>query len=59
MGIEAATIGMIALFEAIEGDRQKEYGFLANDFRLTGNSINALANCILYLKPEDTIMVHM
>lgn len=60
---KAATIGVRAsladyfraLFEAIECNRQKECGFLPNDFKLTDNSIATLANCALGLMPEDII----
>lgn len=60
---EAATIGgrasladyFRALFEAIECNRQKEYGFLPNDFKLTDSSIATLTNCALALEPEDII----
>lgn len=60
---EAATIGgrasladyFRALFEAIECNLQKEYGFLPNDFKLTDSSIATLANCALALEPEEMI----
>lgn len=60
---EAATIGgrasladyFRALFEAIECNRQKEYGFLPNDFKLTDGSIATLTNCVLALEPEEMI----
>ena len=44
-----------ALFEAIECNRQKEYGFLPNDFKLTDNTIATLANCALALEPKEMI----
>ncbi|HCW4110691.1 TPA: hypothetical protein OXL58_000064 [Acinetobacter baumannii] len=44
-----------ALFEAIECNRQKEYGFLPNDFKLTDSSVATLANCALALEPEEMI----
>lgn len=44
-----------ALFEAIECNRQKEYGFLPNDFKLTDSSIATLANCALSLESEEMI----
>lgn len=60
---EVATIGeraslvdyFRALFEAIECNRQKEYGFLPNDFKLTDNTIATLANCALALEPKEMI----
>lgn len=60
---EAATSGerasladyFRALFEAIECSRQKEYGFLPNDFKLTDSSIATWANCALALEPEEMI----
>ncbi|EHU2953335.1 TPA: hypothetical protein PKT77_002096 [Acinetobacter baumannii] len=44
-----------ALFEAIECNRQKEYGFLPDDFKLTDSSIATLVNCALLLEPEEMI----
>ncbi|MFX9150183.1 hypothetical protein ABTN49_19345, partial [Acinetobacter baumannii] len=41
--------------EAIECNRQKEYGFLPNDFKLTDNTIATLANCALALEPKEMI----
>jgi len=60
---EAATSGeraslvdyFRALFEAIECNRQQEYGFLPNDFKLTDNAIATLANCALALEPKEMI----
>ncbi|MDC4876217.1 hypothetical protein OHV84_09845 [Acinetobacter baumannii] len=60
---DAATLGeraslidyFRALFEAIECNRQQEYGFLPNDLKLTDNAIATLANCALALKPEEMI----
>ncbi|MFP5085573.1 hypothetical protein [Acinetobacter pittii] len=60
---EAATSGerasladyFRALFEAIECNRQKEYGFLPDDFKLTDSSIATLVNCALPLEPEEMI----
>ncbi|MDH2522855.1 hypothetical protein [Acinetobacter baumannii] len=60
---EAATIGgrasladyFRALFEAIECNRQKECGFLPNEFKLTDSSIATLTNCALALEPKDII----
>jgi len=60
---DAATLGeraslvdyFRALFEAIECNRQREYGFLPNDFKLTDSTIATLANCALAREPEEMI----
>jgi hypothetical protein len=60
---DAATLGeraslvdyFRALFEAIECNRQREYGFLPNDFKLTDSTIATLANCTLAREPEEMI----
>ena len=60
---DAATLGEIAslvdyfraLFEGIECNRQREYGFLPNDFQLTASTIATLANCALAREPEEMI----
>ncbi|ENZ3264990.1 hypothetical protein ACGGYU_002149 [Acinetobacter baumannii] len=44
-----------ALFEAIECNRQREYGFLPNGFKLTDITIATLANCALAREPEEMI----